>query len=215
LIRLHSENMIANGHWTEDRRIAFVDEPLAAFDKRFGTSAGEAALFDATRAIAVDLLGQPLPVVWEHGDYTIWNIFRDGDRLRVLDWEHSRVGVPLADMIRLATHWHEAVRGLATPARRWQGFADLFAGGRSHPAANEALAAVLRYEEALHLDPRFRSMILVMSRVQLAVRRFEFQLENGILQDDVRAGNAALAYISALVERRGDLFPARPDFSCD
>jgi hypothetical protein len=208
LIRLHRDHMIGQGNWTEDRRIAFLDRPLAAFATRFGTTEGEAALFDATRAVAADLLGHPLPVVWEHGDYSIWNIFRDGDRIRVLDWEHSRVGVPLADVIRLATHWHEAVRGLVTADSRWQGFADLFAGGGKHPATKEALAAVLRYEEALDIDPRFRSMLLVMSRVELAVRRFEHQSETAILhQDDVRAGNAALAYISTLVERRNDLFP--------
>jgi len=43
--------------------------------------------------------------------------------------------------------------------------------------AREALAAVVRDEEALDLDPRFRSIFLVMSRVEPAVRRVEHQLE--------------------------------------
>jgi len=51
-----------------------------------------------------------------------------------------------------------------------------------------------------------------MSRVELSVRRFEHLVESGIIidGDDVRAGNAALGYLAALVERRADLFPSRP-----
>jgi len=211
LIRLHRQGAISDGQWSDERRLESVDRPLAAFASRFGTTDGEAELFDATRARAADLVGQPLPVVWEHGDFTIWNIFRDADRIRVLDWEHSRAGVPLPDVIRLATHWHEAVRGLETTGSRSEGFAELFTGTGKHPATKEARSAVLRYEQELDLDPRFRSMFLVMSRVELAVRRFEHQVESGLIVDgDLRAGNAALAYLSALVEHRGDLFPLRP-----
>src|SRR5437763_12518724 len=104
--------------WDDERILASVDRPLAEFVSRFGTTDAERELFAATRAAARELLGQRLPVVWEHGDFTIWNIFRDGDRIRVLDWEHSCAGLPLVDLIRLTTHWHEAVRDLSTPDGR-------------------------------------------------------------------------------------------------
>jgi len=208
LIRLHGEHAIRESRWDEERRAAWVDRPLAAFASRFGTTDEEVELFDAVRIASAGLIGRPLPEVWEHGDYTIWNIFRDGDRIRVIDWEHAREGVPLPDVIRLATHWHEVVRGLATPSSRWQGFADLFTRATDNRAAKAALDAVRRYEEALDIDPAFRSVFLVLSRVELAVRRFEHQVEVGIIDDDdMRAGNNALGYLSALVERRGDLFP--------
>jgi len=212
LIGLHREHAIRQGLWDDERRAESVERPLAAFASRFGTTDGEVELFDAARRAATDLVGLPLPVVWEHGDFTIWNVFRSGDHLQVLDWEYSRIGVPVADMIRMATHWHEAVRGLEAPAERWKGFADLFTGPATHPATKEALAAVRRYEQALDIDTRFRSVFLVMSRVELSVRRFEHLVESGIIidGDDVRAGNAALGYLSALVERRADLFPTRP-----
>jgi len=205
LIGLHRDGAIGQGRWDDERRAESVDRPLDAFRSRFGTTEGEAELFDATRTAAADLLGQPLPVVWEHGDFTIWNVFRDGDRIQVLDWEYSRIGVPMPDIIRLATHWHEVVRGLTTPAARNKGFADLFIDPADHRSTTDALAAVSRYERALDIDPRFRSVFLVMSRVELAVRRFEHLLESGVIDDDVRAGNAALGYLSALVERRADL----------
>jgi len=208
LIRFHGENAIGDSRWDEERLVASVDRPLAEFVSRFGTTDAELELFAATRAAARELLGQRLPVVWEHGDFTIWNIFRDGDRIRVLDWEHSRAGLPLVDLIRLTTHWHEAVRDLSTPDGRCSGFADLFTGNAEHPATREALAALDRYEEALQIDRRFRSVFVVLSRVELAVRRYEHQAEGSMMEDDVRAGNSALAYISALAERRADLFPA-------
>jgi len=210
LIALHREHAIRQGPWDDERVAEAVGRPLAAFASRFGTTDQELELFAATRRAAADLIGRPLPVVWEHGDFTIWNVFRSGDHLQVLDWEYSRIGVPVADIIRLATHWHEAVRSLEAPAERWKGFADLFTGPAEHPATKEALAAVSRYEQALDLDSRFRSVFLVMSRVELSVRRFEHLVESGIIDDDVRAGNAALGYLSALVERRADLFPSHP-----
>ena len=210
LIGLHREHAISQGPWDDERVAESVDRPLAAFASRFGTTNQELELFDATRRAAGDLVGRPLPVVWEHGDFTIWNVFRSGDHLQVLDWEYSRIGVPLVDIIRLATHWHEAVRRLEVPAERWKGFADLFTGPAAHRATKEALAAVWRYEQALDIDSRFRSVFLVMSRVELSVRRFEHLVESGIIDDDVRAGNAALGYLSALVERRADLFPTHP-----
>jgi hypothetical protein len=210
LIGLHREHAIRQGLWDDERFAESVDRPLAEFTSRFDTTDEELELFGAVRGVAADLIGRPLPVVWEHGDFTIWNVFREGDRIQVLDWEYSRIGVPLVDIIRMATHWHEAVRRLQAPSARWKGFADLFTGPAEHAATKEALAAVSRYEAALEIDPRFRSVFLIMSRVELAVRRFEHLVESGIIDDDVRARNAALGYLSALVDRRADLFCLRP-----
>ena len=180
---------------------------MSAFASRFAVSRQEAELFDAAHAAAKELSGAPLPVVWEHGDFTIWNILRDGDRVHVLDWEYSRGGVPLTDMIRLVTHWHEAVRGLTTPQTRYRGFGHLFCGAVADAATTAARASVERYETALGLDARFRAIFLVTSRVELAVRRYEQLLDDGMLAKDVRAGNAALGYLSALTEHRATLFP--------
>ena len=68
--------------------------------------------------------------------------------------------------------------------------------------------AVERYEQALGLDPRFRSVLLVMSRVELAVRRHDQQQLEGSAVGDPRASNAALMYLSSLVEQRTALFGA-------
>ncbi len=208
LIRLHRDHVIRHGCWDDERQTDAVDVPLSAFVSRFGVSSQEAELFDATRAAAKELSGAPLPFVWEHGDFTIWNIFRNGQRVHVLDWEYSRGGVPLADMIRLVTHWHEAVRGLTTAETRYQGFGHLFCGcDAEHAATTAARASVERYETALGLDARFRSIFLVTSRVELAVRRYEQLLGDGMLAEDVRAGNAALGYLSTLAGQRTTLFP--------
>ncbi|HEY0518405.1 MAG TPA: phosphotransferase [Ilumatobacteraceae bacterium] len=209
LIDLHRHGLISDARWDADRRDDVVEQPLAEFASRFRIGVEEAQLFESTRAAADALAGTPLPVVWEHGDFTIWNVFRDGDTLNVLDWESCERGIPLADMIRLATHWHEAARGLTTSGARQRSFADLFCddadGRRATLAARECVSA---YESELGLDPRFRSVVLVMSRVQLAIRRYDHQRGDGTLAADGRAGNAALEYLSTLVARRHTLFPS-------
>jgi Phosphotransferase enzyme family len=207
LIRLHRDNQIGDGLWDEERHAEAVDAPLAAFGSRFVVSDREAALFEAARAASRELLGTPLPIVWEHGDFSIWNVFRDGDRVRVLDWEYCRPGVPLTDMIRLVTHWHEAARGLSTQEMRHRGFVELFCDlDKRHGATTEARASIERYESALGIDPRFRSVLLVMSRVELAVRRHQQQRDDGIGDVDGLAGNAALGYLSSLLPFRASLF---------
>lgn len=207
LIRLHRDNRIGDGLWDDKRHAEAVDAPLAAFGSRFVVSDEEAELFDATRTASMELAGAPLPIVWEHGDFSIWNVFRDGDRVRVLDWEYCRPGAPLNDMIRLVTHWHEAARGMSTPTMRHRGFVELFCDvDTRHSATTEARASIERYESALGIDPRFRCVFLVMSRVELAVRRHQQQRDDGAVAADGIAGNPALGYLSSLVPLRTSLF---------
>jgi hypothetical protein len=75
-------------------------------------------------------------------------------------------------------------------------------------ATNAARRAIERYELALGIDPRFRSVLLVISRVEIAVRRNQQQHDDGTATADVREGNATLGYLSRLAELRTALFPA-------
>jgi hypothetical protein len=46
----------------------------------------------------------PLPVCWQHGDFSPWNMLRDGQRLMLVDWERSRpYGLPLQDVFHFLT----------------------------------------------------------------------------------------------------------------
>ena len=81
------------------------------------------ATADGARSLAAHLgnmaLAHPdlvLVRTWRHHDFGPWNLFRDRDRLYVVDWEWwpppgDRSGPALADLVYLVTYWLHAAGG--------------------------------------------------------------------------------------------------------
>jgi aminoglycoside phosphotransferase (APT) family kinase protein len=210
LERLHVDARVADGRWDAHARRTWLDGPVARFAERFGTTAAEDRLFAATAARAAALDGAPLPVVWQHGDYTVWNLVRDRDRLRVLDWEGARPGLPLCDLDRFATHWHELATGARTERDRQAALAALFldpdAGARA-PATAAARDALDRHRRAVGVPAGLAPVLLVAAWVELCVRRSDQQRDGGAAPAGARAGNPNLPYLATLAGGCGRLFP--------
>jgi aminoglycoside phosphotransferase (APT) family kinase protein len=199
ITRLHSAHALTDRVWDEQLCVAEVDAVLERFQRTLGRTAGEDQLFAATRRRARDLGGSALPLVWQHGDFTAWNTLRDGASLRVLDWEGAKPGLPLCDLLRFVTHWHEIVRSPRSTDQRLAMFRQLF-GGEASPsrATAHARQALDRYVNALGLAPGCGPVLLVTSWSALALQRHEQRRDAGASLTDSRAYNEWIDYLGVL-----------------
>jgi hypothetical protein len=207
----HRQVQVRCTEWGAQSISEWVEQPLAAYHERFGTEA-EARLFTAARQHAETLRGLPLPVVWQHRDFSLSNLLRRGSTLSVLDWEGARPGPALCDLLHFVTLWNEVVHRAADDAERIRVFSNLFIDSdhtsRAVAAARDAIAVYLRQ---LHLDPRFVPLLLVYTWVELVLRRDEqLQLRDGVSHRD-RGENRNATYMIPLSQHSTELFGARAD----
>jgi aminoglycoside phosphotransferase (APT) family kinase protein len=208
LTEFHAQSRVELRPWGESEREEWVERPLAAYEETFGVTAAESALFAQTRRIARELLGLPLPIVWQHGDFSSLNVLRSGSTISVLDWESAAPGLPLEDLLYFVTRWLLRARSSATNGKRWsaaaatdpfrQFFLDL---DSREPDVGAARAAIAAYVDRLGLDRRFLPVLLVRPWVVRAVGRHERQASAARLEGPARRGTGALT-------RHAD--PARP-----
>ena len=143
LAALHRRTESGRSPWGEREIATWIEEPCAAFRRRFGSGRGEDRLFAAAREWADGLRGRPFPLVLRHRDFTPWNLLRDGGRLRVLDWEGVRPGPPLCDLLHFLTHWGELARRAVDPEARLRAFCDTLVAPRpDDPVAAAAARAI-------------------------------------------------------------------------
>lgn len=202
ITRLHREHRFGVRAW--DGRT--VDEvlccPIESYTRLFGVTDAERFLFRRVTARAVEFDGS-LPVVWEHGDYTVWNVFRRrpeaagaGD-VAVVDWEGSGPGLPYVDLFRFAVHWTE----FASPGARRLGRRALLArtlfgdAGRVGSAVRATLDA---YLDAIEIDRSIEPVLVTRLYVELAVRRHHIALESGRSPDRPRMSNPAIDMVGHL-----------------
>jgi glycosyltransferase involved in cell wall biosynthesis len=214
ITRLHRDHQIAGGAWDIARRAEVLDQQLDRFAERFGLTAEDRNLFDLTRHAGDSLLGGNFPVVWQHRDYSISNLLRLVDTVHVLDWEGGRPGIPLADLLRFVTSWHEAVRSLRTTEQRRGGLLDLFGSdeGAGTDATRAGRAALRHYADGVGIDVGFVPVLQVANWVELSLRRFDQQLDAGTLSTRTshaqnRADNVEIGYVAHLASMRSSLFP--------
>ena len=214
ITRLHRDHQVAPGEWDAARRAVVLDDLMDRYAERFDLQPAEAALFHLTRSASDSLIGRYLPVVWQHRDYTISNLTRQGDTVCVLDWEGGRPGIPLTDILRFVTSWHEAVRSLRTMEQRGRGLLDLFGSGEGSgsDATRAARAALRRYSDGIHVDAAFIPVLQVANWVELSLRRFDQQRDAGSLSATTgfaqnRADNIEIRYVGHLASMRSSLFP--------
>lgn len=203
----HRRAEIGRAPWGERERSEWISGPFDAYRDSFGVTAAEEHLFERARAHAASLDGLPFPIVWLHRDYNVWNIFRNGRELAVIDWEGGRPGPALCDLLHFITHWYESVRHLRSERSKLRGFHDLFLRPRDGDlyaaAAHEALG---RYMTLLRLDAGFLPLLLVYTWVELALRREDQQRLQGELRMDHREGNRNFPFIALLAAHGGTLF---------
>jgi aminoglycoside phosphotransferase (APT) family kinase protein len=114
-----------------------------------------------------------LPKVCLHNDFGPWNVYRQGDRITVIDWElggngtADRTGPALCDLVYFVTYWTLRTRRLWTEAATRRGFRELFLdpskGGRASRAAH---ATIREYLARSGIDPRFLPPLLVYTWIE-------------------------------------------------
>ncbi|MFL6200704.1 MAG: glycosyltransferase [Thermoanaerobaculia bacterium] len=174
LTRFHLQTLLRREPW--DGRE--VEESFAAFRLCVGAGLAparegvnpsptslklkEEALFELALDRSKELRGLPFPIVWRHRDFTPWNLLRDRrGRLSVLDWEGAQPGLALCDLLHFVSHWDELAAGAVAPQARLRAFS------LGAPASRRQ---VTRYCERLGIDPRFIPLLLVYTRVEIALR---------------------------------------------
>lgn len=207
LVAFHRQARIERRPWGREEIGRWVERPLADYARLLGTTDAEQELFAAARAQAEELLGAPFPLVWQHHNFGEWNVFRAGDAINVIDWEHARAGLPLYDLLHFAIGWSYSVRGLRGEADQLRAFRELFCD----PAPGEASVlaargAIDRYLEQLGIDRRFLPLVLAYLSVEKAVSYAEARRASRPAEWDLRAGNRSAAYVGVLASRARRLF---------
>lgn len=213
LADFHMGSELRRVPWDSETVRRWVGEPISSFEDAFGTTSLESRLFDGMRQQAADLLGLPFPVVWHHRDYNVWNIFRDNDRIAVIDWEGARPGPPLCDLLHFVTHWNETVLHLRGPEDQVRGLERLFfapAGSLRGSTIPRAVQDVIgSYMRHLQLDENFLSLLLAYTWIELALRRRRQQVDLGEKREDPREGNRNFPFVTLLARHTDRLFSAR------
>lgn len=199
----------------EDRNqdpVNAVESLLATFTELFGVTELEERLFARMRQRARSLSHLKLPLVYVHRDYNVWNLYRDGHRLNVIDWEGGKPGLPLTDLLHFVTHWHETVQRVEGVEQQLEAFASLFIQQSSNTPYTAAVdAALVHYMKQMELAPGFLPLMLGVTWVELAIRRHVQRQDMGEESGDPRQGNNNFAFLALLGRRADSLFAGASD----
>jgi aminoglycoside phosphotransferase (APT) family kinase protein len=171
LADIHSRTVASRDPWSRSSR-EIVDAPLRRYASLVGLGDPEARLFEEIRRASEDLGGTTFPRVRWHRDFQPTNVFRDGDAIRVVDWEVSTEGPALVDLIYFLIHWAWRASGARSERVRQDVFRELFltGEGRAAEAAGEEIA---RYRDRLGIDARYVPVFVLVTLVQLALDRVD------------------------------------------
>jgi len=211
LADFHATTMVERRCWSARETDELLDVLLARYTAVYGETPAERHMHAVAVAYARSLDGTPLPIVWQHRDYTVWNLARSGDTLAVLDWEGARVGPALCDMLHFATSWNMAVRVPRGAADELRHFHALFTALFLNPHARDRYHAAVRgaldsYRARLGIEERLVPILLLHHQLELALRRADQLADRGSATRIPRAGNSAVAAVAILAEHCDTLF---------
>jgi aminoglycoside phosphotransferase (APT) family kinase protein len=206
IAELHERFPIRAKALSEEDVRAIAERPVDEFVRLLGTSTAEAELLAEFRRRAYALVGTPLPLVWQHGDFSSLNVLRSSRRIHVIDWEMASQGLPLEDVLHFARLWLYLARHADRPAT-FAAFGDLFLWPHHHePLVDAARAAIARYLERLALEPRLLPVLLVAGCVRRAVARAEGRRFLRGQPSDPRERNRYVTYLALIAEHGAEVF---------
>lgn len=207
LLRFHRELQVETIRWDDEAIAGWLEPRLQEYAQLWTLSPGEKELWARTRTRARALLSKSLPGVWQHNDFGLWNLYRNGNDLSVIDWESSRPGLPLCDLIYLVTHWTFIVRRYHSPAAERRGIAELFVTRAPTPRHSRVAQRVIdAYLKELNIDPGFLPVLLVYTWVDRAIDRVHRQRRLGNSESANRADNRFVSYIGVLAAGADQVF---------
>ncbi len=193
---------------------ARMEHVLACYADTFGLEPSEARLFARVRKHVRSLNGMPLPIVWQHGDFGPWNVYRRGNEVTVIDWEVRQGpildpdGPPLCDLLYFVTYWSFVARRLYGEAAERQGFRELFLEpDRTDVIIRAIWDSVEAYLARLSVDRRFVSPLLVYTWVKRALEELSRHRILDQFSAARRPGNQFVDWIGMLAAQSDQLFP--------
>jgi hypothetical protein len=171
LAEFHRQTEVRRPEWDAVQRAEWLGHPLAELRRACSGAVVPERLLAAVRHRADALAGAAFPIVWQHRDFTPWNVLRCEGGLRVIDWEGARPGPALSDLLHFATHWSELAHRAADEPARLRVFREVWIAGRGGEPGEAVRRAVASYCEGLRLDRRFVPLLLVATWAELALRR--------------------------------------------
>jgi len=210
LTEFHTQMEVMRLPWDQQAITAWVEAPLAAYARGQRTTESERRLFDIMQAHAQSLVGETLPLAWQHHDFAPWNLYRAGEQFTVIDWEfnrgwdETRAGPGLCDLLYFVTHWYIIAHHLFTEAAELQALHTLFlCPAHKTDTICAVRSAVADYMAAHEIDRRFLPLLLVYTWVErVAYGRARARMLN------TRASGKFVGYIQTLADHAGQLFSA-------
>lgn len=201
----------------------FAQAAATLFDRyvrAFNATQYERRLFAEVLSRSRQMAGSRLPTVWTHNDFGPWNVFRNRDGLRVIDWEvgwgpgFESVGPALCDLLYFITHWSFVAHGYHTESRWLRGFHQLFIGRDDGDELVSAACCVLEdYLREIEIDAQFVPLVLVYMWAERAVKRLDRRSLLGDVTSDARADDRFVTYVSHLASHQNQLFRLGESFS--
>ena len=189
-----------------ESREPFVDRLLDAFHREVG-SRDTATLLAAIRSASATLGTATVAMTTEHRDFAAWNVIRRESDVAVVDWEGARQGFGAFDAVHLATTWLYCVRHSQGSPDEQRCVHDLLRRTAPDAAGAAARDAVAWYLRALDFDIRLAPLLIVLHRIELALRRETQRRLHGDAEGD---GNAEVRIVRSLTPLADHLLAAAP-----
>jgi hypothetical protein len=206
ITEFNAQAQLSRGAWSEEDQSRWVEEPIRLYRQAYRPEGAEAELLDTLSRRTRTMMGTELPIVWHHYAYGPWNVARDGDQIRVFDWEGSGPALPLFDLLYFVGHWYDDFRGVTREEDRLRGLRTLL----TEPAPEGSIEALLKEEVArylarLRVDPAFLPAALTLFWLDRALSTYRRQG-----QPQVAPRNDRRAYLTDLAEHRETLYGSPP-----
>jgi hypothetical protein len=214
LCDFHTQMQVRSGSWDEfwARELEAV---LASYERAVGLTADEKRLFAAVRSASKALLGNPLPILWTHGDLNLRNTRRTSNGVGVYDWETAKEGLPVLDLLHFLEVWIHAgpvwrERGSRTTAAQIHRFDRVFVQAPlEDPYTAAAHDAISQYMSHLRLDRRLYPVLLVLHWVTRFVTWTKQRSDPDTDEIRQQMGARYQGYIRALAAGTEQIFSTR------
>jgi DNA polymerase III delta prime subunit len=209
LTEFHLQARISRTTWNEEEQEVRVEAPVRAYLRFFDPGPEQAQLLDGLRSRTRSFVGREIPLVWQHDDYLPRNIASDGGQIRVFDWEGAAPGLPLLDLLDLASDWYAMLEGHRREAERLRGFRRLFLETPARGEGPRLVDGALRsYEAWLELPGGYRPAALTLGCLYRALSIHERHEAGGRRAGASPPPNRGRDHLRLLAEHRRELFGA-------
>lgn len=195
-------------------KITFRDEWLLPLFERYNRvfpRNSESTLFNCTVKYLNRIPDSYLPIVWQHFDYSPWNIYHDEDQLTVIDWELGRTtpnapyGPVGCDLLYFLKYWLHAVLRTKGDDAEHQAF-HFLPNHLPTVIYNACQQAIQTYSELVEMDRRWISVLTVYGWVEQAVHQVERQQRLALNSSTPIPAPKAVHYLTALNRHANFLF---------